>query len=63
MVYLLMILIEYLLLCTTFVLDLLQNSAVFLYLTVRAESVLRSLCFLSVLQSVWCIVGAQYKFV
>lgn len=58
MVCLLMASIEYLLLCTTFVLDLLQNSAVFPDLIMRGENVPQSLCFLSVLQSVWCIVGA-----
>ena len=35
----------------------------FLYVFVGAESVPQSLCILSVLQSVWYIVGAQHMFV
>lgn len=45
----------------TFALDLLQNTAVFLYLIVRAENVPQTWCFLSVPQRAWGILGAQHR--
>lgn len=61
MIYLLMAQKECLLFCVTFALDLLQNTAVFLYLIVRAENVPQTWCFLRVPQRVWGILGAQHR--